>query len=127
MPNSITCAVSMKMMSSTSTTSTKGVTLISARLDEPALRRRDPYPPPFVEIAMTLLPEGALRQVEKLHGEVVHTRTQFADLVAEEVIEDGCRNRGHQAEGRSHQSFGNARGDGAETGGALLSQPFERG
>ena len=43
MPNSITCAVSMKMMSSTSTTSTKGVTLISDSAVPPRPRRRDPY------------------------------------------------------------------------------------
>src|SRR5579859_7083634 len=79
MPNSITCAVSMKMMSSTSTTSTNGVTLISARLGEPP-RRREPYPPPLVDIAMALLPVRPLRHVEELHGEVVHARAHFADL-----------------------------------------------
>src|ERR1017187_9679123 len=55
MPNSRTCAVSMKMMSSTRTTSTNGVTLISERAGLP--RRLARYPPPLVEKAMGYSPK----------------------------------------------------------------------
>jgi hypothetical protein len=66
MPNSITWAVSMKMISSTSTTSTNGVTLISDRLAPPP-RRRDPNPPPpLPDNAMALFSETALGQVQEL-------------------------------------------------------------
>src|SRR5207248_1948077 len=62
-PNSITWAVSMKMISSTSTTSTNGVTLISANVVVVA-RRLDPnLPPPplppLTDNAMALLPAEA--------------------------------------------------------------------
>src|ERR1700688_2317032 len=75
MPNSITCAVSMKMISSTSTTSTKGVTLISERLEpekEDAPRLRDPNPPPpLTDSAIWLLPaERPLGHVQELQRKV---------------------------------------------------------
>src|SRR6266542_722936 len=78
MPNSITWAVSIKMMSSTSTTSTKGVTLMSAIAAVPWNRRRPPPLPPLTEIA-TLLSEAPLGQVQEFQREVVHARAHFAD------------------------------------------------
>src|ERR1039458_2271848 len=108
MPNSITWAVSMKMISRTSTTSTNGVTLISERLDPPA-RLRDPYPPPLREKAMALFSAAALGEVQKLHREVVHARAQFPDAVAEVVIEDSRRDGRRQAHRRGNQRLGDAR------------------
>src|ERR1035437_2383235 len=124
MPNSITWAVSMKMMSSTSTTSTKGVTLISERLAPPRLR--DPNPPPLKEIAMALLSEGALGQVQELQRKVVHARADFADGVAEEVIENGRWDGGKKSHRSGNQRFGDAGRDRPQAGTALLSQILKR-
>src|ERR1019366_6100292 len=91
MPKSITWAVSMKMISSTSTTSTNGVTLISERLAPPRLRFPDP--PPLMQIAILSLSEAAFGQVENLQREIVHARADLAYAVAEEVIENRRRDR----------------------------------
>src|SRR5208283_2047365 len=103
MPNSITWAVSMKMISSTSTTSTNGVILTSDRLASPP-RRREPYPPPpLTDNAMALVSETALGQVQELQGKVVHARAQFPDAVAEDVIGNGGWDGGEQAHGGRDQ------------------------
>src|ERR1019366_7209056 len=126
MPNSITWAVSMKMMSSTSTTSTKGVTLISDRLAPPA-PRREPYPPPpLTEIAMALLSETALDHVQELERKVVHARTDLPDPVAENVVKDRGRDGGCQTRRRRNQRFRNARRHRAQAGRAHLSQFVKR-
>ncbi len=106
MPNSMTWAVSMKMMSRTSTTSTNGVTLISAM----ALRLRLPRP---VSAAIggeghRLLSETAFGQIEELEREIVHARAEFANQVAEVVIEDGRRDGGEQADRGGDKRFGDA-------------------
>src|SRR5471030_2497023 len=126
MPNSMTCAVSMKMISSTSTTSTKGVTLISERV-EVVPRLRDPYrlplPPPLTDNAMALISaETALGHVQELQRKVVHAGADFADGVAEVVVSDGGRNGGKQAEGRRDQGFRDARSQCFEAGAAHVPQ-----
>src|SRR5579872_2099002 len=109
MPNSMTWAVNMKMMSSTSTTSTNGVTLISARLPVPALRLRDPNPlPPLTESAM-LISETALRHIQKFHREIVHAGAHLTNLLAEDVVENSGWNCGDEADGGRDQRLGNAR------------------
>src|SRR5579883_3230206 len=125
MPNSITCAVNMKMISNTRTTSTNGVTLISARLDEAPFRRRDPNPPPFTDIAMALFSEGALRHVQKFHGEIVHAGAHFTNFVTEKVIKDGCGNGRHQTERSRYQGFRDSRRNRAQTGGPLSAESLE--
>src|ERR1039457_6439993 len=126
MPNSITWAVSMKMMSSTSTTSTNGVMLISDRL-APPLRRRDPYPPPpLTDNAMALLSETAFGHVQELHGKVVHARADLPDSVAENVVEDGGWDGGCKARRRRNQRFGDARRHRAQAGRSHLSQFVKR-
>src|ERR1035441_4549915 len=103
MPNSITCAVSMKMINSTSTTSTNGVTLISESMDRP-LPLRDPNPPPpFTDIAICLFSEAALRHVQELQREIVHARPDLPNVAAQNVIEDRRRNRRHQSDSRCDQ------------------------
>src|SRR5690348_5218082 len=97
MPNSITCAVILKMISSTSTTSTNGVTLISESAGVPWNRRRPGAPPPLTLIAMPSLPVAAFSQIQEFEREVVHARSNFLEDVAEVVIENGCRNRRCQA------------------------------
>src|ERR1035441_9755139 len=171
MPNSRTCAVSMKMMSRTRTTSTNGVTLISEIAGLPRLPDR--YPPPLGEKAMGyspklrsailrnssekssmrapssrirdrgvaaparpvpaaiggeghgLLSETALGHIEELERKIVHARAQFADQVAEVVIEDGRGDGGEQADGGGDERFGDAGPDRLEAGGAHLGEVRE--
>src|SRR5271157_5680865 len=126
MPNSITWAVSMKMMSSTSTTSTNGVTLISDRLAPPP-RRREPYPPPpLTDKAMALLSQTALGQVQEFQGKVVHARADLPDSVAENVVENSRRDGGCQPRRRGNQRFRDARRHRAQAGRAHLSQFVKR-
>src|ERR1035437_8981584 len=116
MPNSITWAVSMKMISSTSTTSTNGVMLISDMLAPPP-RRREPYPPPpLTDNAMALLSETAFGQVQELHGKVVHARAYLPDPMAENVVEDGGGDGGCKHGRRRNQRFGVRRRHRAEAG-----------
>ena len=127
MPNSITCAVSMKMMSSTSTTSTNGVTLISrdgvAAAPAATRIRRHWWRRPWL-----LLSETALGQVEELEREIVHAGADLANQVAEVVIEDGGGNGREQADRGGDQRFGDARADGLQAGGAHLRRdPGTRG
>src|SRR5262249_4886180 len=114
----------MKMISSTSTTSTNGVTLISESDPLPP-RRREPNPlppplPPLTEIAM-LLSEGPFRQVQKLEREIVHASAQFTNPVAEEVVEDRCRNRRREAHGGRDQCERDARSDGFQARSAFVA------
>src|ERR1035438_5085154 len=120
MPNSITWAVSMKIMSRTSTTSTKGVTLISERAAPPRLR--EPNPPPLIEIAMASLSEAAIGQVEELQREVVHARADLADGGAEEVVENGRGDGRKKAHRRGNQGFPDAGPHRPQAGAALLAQ-----
>src|ERR1043165_2162005 len=96
-PYSITCAVSMKMISNTSTTSTNGVTLISDSICPPP-RRRDPKPPPLTDNAMSLS-ETTFRHIEEFERKIVHARPDFADRVAEIVIENRRRDGREKPDG----------------------------
>src|SRR5215469_5260169 len=120
-PNSITWAVSMKMISNTSTTSTNGVMLISASGAPPRRRPTPPPPLPFVEKAI-LRSEIPFGHVQELQREVFHARTHFADAVAEQVIEHGGRNGREEPHGGGNQRFGNAGRDRREAGAALFAQ-----
>src|SRR4051812_27178729 len=72
-------AVTMKMMSSTSITSTIGVTLISLRVARPGA-------PLFPPIAMgCLFEEVAFDDVEEVGGEVGHLGVEDADAADEGV------------------------------------------
>src|SRR6202012_4993734 len=74
-------AATMKMMRSTSMTSTIGVTLISASIEPPP-----PLPLP-VDIAIRRLPqEVALHDVEEVVREGVHLGRQHLDLPQEPVV-----------------------------------------
>src|SRR5215471_13478517 len=129
MPNSITCAVSMKITSSTSTTSTNGVTLISAREDEWPLRRDLGPSPPLREKAMAqtplLLPETALGQVHELQRKIVHAGADLLDRVAEIVVENRRRYRGEKPHRRRDQRHRNARPDRLQTGRTHLPKLVE--
>src|ERR1035437_5351403 len=80
-PNSITCAVSMKMISTTSTTSTSGTILISESAPLPAPKRRRPRPllvplVPLTEKAMLirLALEHALDRVLQFEREALQLK-----------------------------------------------------
>src|SRR5271163_1560272 len=101
MPDCRTGAEIMKMTSSTSTTSTSGVMLISAR----AVWVR-----PLLVVNATRLSLSAARSdrllgadidvfhaVEQLAGEIVHARAELAETAGELVVGDQGRNRDEQA------------------------------
>src|SRR5512134_2533631 len=101
-------AVTMKMMRSTSITSTRGVTLISAII------RRSPSRLP-VERAIALhLVDVAFEEVDELDGEAVDPRRDRPDPVEEVVVRHDRGDRGRQAGRRRDQGFRDAGGHGGE-------------
>src|SRR5512140_552752 len=94
-PRCIIGAVTMKMMSSTSITSTSGTTLIS--LSDVDTRRPRPRPPPVLAAGWTFgiykrqcgagrqigLGEISLRDIQELHREIVHLRCEQLHPVRE--------------------------------------------
>src|ERR1035437_5286668 len=131
-PNSITCAVSMKMISSTSTTSTSGTILISESAPLPAPKRRRPRPllvplVPLTEKAMLirLALEHALDRVLEFEREVFHARAHLFNDVPEIIIENRSGNSRKQTQGGSEQRIGNARRHGPHAGGAGEAQGLE--
>src|SRR5579862_10057157 len=126
-PDSTTCAVIMKMMSNTSTTSTNGVTLISDIAAEPWKRRRPPPPfPPPLTLMATSVSEASFGQVHELEREVVHLGAHLLNRVAEHVEEDGGGNGGDQAHGGRDQRFRDAWPDRFQAGAAHPTQVFKR-
>src|SRR5882762_2436928 len=125
MPESMTCAVIIKMMSSTSTTSTKGVTLISESAVVPWNRRRTDAPPLLTVIAIRSPSVSAFRQIEELEREVVHTGAHFLDDVAEVVVGDGRGNSREKAYGSGDQRLGNPGANGAQTGAPSRTELFK--
>src|SRR5258706_11145917 len=93
----------MKMISSTSMTSTSGTTLISA--SELATRRLRLRPPETSSAVCTFgtLGEVPFRDVQKLHRKVVHLRSQDLHAVRQGVIEVDRGNRCHEPGCRSHE------------------------
>src|SRR4051812_10023193 len=79
-------AATMKMISSTSITSTSGVTLISDIMPLP--------PPPPEDIPIALPQEMTFDDVEEVIAEGVHLRRQHLDLAGEEVERHDRRHRG---------------------------------
>src|SRR5579864_5944077 len=114
----------MKMISSTRTTSTKGVTLISAI----GARPRDRLPPDDEGgvNAIALASETPLDQVQELERKVVHTRAHLFEQMAEVVVEDRRGDGGKKPHGGGNQSFRDAGPDGFQTGAARRAQFVER-
>src|SRR5512138_3563788 len=84
-------AVTMKMMRSTSITSTSGVTLISVRVWRPE-------PPEDIATARLLAEEVPADDVEEVVREVGHLAVEHADLRDEEVVGDNRRDGGEEAD-----------------------------
>src|SRR5512134_3223766 len=94
-------AVTMKMMRSTSITSTRGVTLISAII------LRSPLLLPVIAMALHLV-DVAFEEVEELDSEAVDPRRDRPDPVEEVVVGHDRRNRGHQPGRRRDQRLRDA-------------------
>src|SRR6516162_1138298 len=128
MPRYIMGAVSMKISSSTKTTSTSGMTLISAR----ALRVR-PVPSPPASVLIAILErlrashEPALSQVRQLEREVVHLRGPVADLADEVVVPDDRGNGREETGGGGHQGLRDAGRHHRQARGTLAADGLERG
>src|SRR5258706_297895 len=101
-------AAIMKMMSSTSITSTSGVTLMSAITGSSS-----PFSPPRLKAISLPLKwnqmrsgEIPLREVEELEHEVLHPGAQPAQVLGEIVVGDEGRNGGGEAGGGVDQRLG---------------------
>ena len=128
MPDCSTGAVTMKMISSTSTTSTSGVMLMS---------EREVWVRPLAAVkAITAAPPGlrrfvgglrllALDRVQHLQREVIAAGSKVADRSADQVVGDHGRDGGRQSGGRGNQGFGNSGSDRAQGGGARGAQTVE--
>src|SRR5262249_34373124 len=102
-------AVTMKMIRSTSMTSTRGVTLMSARWS-----KGSPFGPAENAMALRVLREVALGQVEELEREVVHRGAHLPDLTHEVVVPDHRGDRRVQSRGRVDPRLLDARRDGRD-------------
>src|SRR5262249_56087208 len=92
-------AVTMKMMSRTSMTSTKGVTLIW----EIASLPEEPVSKAMVTHSFE---EVALGDVQELRREGVHLRGEHAHLAREAVVHHHRRDGGGEPDGGGDQRFG---------------------
>src|SRR5580765_5342203 len=126
MPRYIMGAVSMKMRSSTRTTSTRGMTLISASV----LRVPAPSPPAS---ALSAILEGlrapyepALDQVGQLEREVVHLGCPVTHPPDEVVVADDGRNRRSQTRRGRDEGAGDAGRDDGEACRSLRADGLER-
>src|SRR5580765_2182929 len=97
----------MKMMSSTSITSTIGTTLISAR--ELATRRLRPRPGETSSPLWTFgtLGEVPFCDVQKFHREVVHFRRDHLHVLRQSVVVDDSGDGGDESAGRRDERVGN--------------------
>src|SRR5579864_3126748 len=123
-PNSITCAVSMKMMSKTRTTSTNGTILISASEVVPRNRPRL-IPPEEVPSEKAMLLHASFGEVQELEHEVFHARGKLLDGVPEQIVEYRCWNSGGQTHRGGDQGLGNSRRNRAQAGCSGVSELLE--
>src|ERR1700687_5031583 len=109
----------MKMISSTSITSTSGVTLMSPITSSCSSRRWKAMGVPVRS------GEVPLRQVEELHHEVFDACPQLAAAVSEVVVGDERRDRGAQPGGGVDQRLGDAGRDRDDRSRAGAADVFE--
>ncbi len=137
MPDCSTGAVSMKMSSSTSTTSTSGVMLISASAVwvriwpplrmEKAMARRSSGGSSLLFAAGAAGGEdgGVLDGVEQLAAEVVHARAELAKPRGELVVADERGDGDDEAGGGGDEGLGDAGSDGAEGAAPAVPRPWK--
>src|SRR5215813_5325744 len=118
-------AVTMKMISRTSITSTMGVTLISLIVVRPGA----PLPP---DMAMTrcsapLLEEVPLDDVQEVRREIGHLGVEHLDPADERIVRHHRRDGGEEASGGGHQGVPDRRRHGGEGRVALLGDLVEGG
>src|SRR5262245_3293379 len=126
MPRYIIGAVSMKIRSRTSTTSTSGMMLISASV----VPMRRPSPPSTLNAIFGNagdLGSGPGQQVQQLEREAVHLGRPVLHAVDEVVVPDDRRDGGTQTGGGGDERFRDTGGDDGEARRALLSDAVERG
>src|SRR5687768_4058354 len=134
-PCCIIGAVTMKMISSTSITSTSGTTLISeseVATYPPRPRRPRPDPPEscfctegIISRRSTGLREVALGDVQELEREVVHLGGEVLHPVREVVVEIHRRDRREEPRRRRNQRFGDTGGDDRKARGTGGADPLE--
>src|SRR6202453_2166700 len=126
MPDCSTGAVTMKIMSSTRTTSTSGVMLISASEVRvwPELAVKATCGLPLHRVLVGLRAD-LFQAVEQFAREVVHARAKLAQRSGELVVGDYGRNGHQQTGGSGDQGFGNSRRYRAQSGCALRAQSME--
>src|SRR3989475_6251531 len=125
MPGYIIGAVIMKIRSRTSTTSTSGMMLISARLVP--MRRAPPGGPTLNAIfrGPRQLGRRTAQEVEHVEGESLHLRRPVLHPVDEVVVADDGGDGGAEAGRRRHQRLRDARRDHREAPPALRAAAGE--
>src|SRR3954463_8397183 len=114
-------AVTMKMMSKTSMTSTSGVTLMSV-----IARRPDPVSPPEKANSCRLLEDVALDDVEEVGGEVAHLVLEDADPRVECVVSDQRGHRRKESDRGGDEGLTDRPSHGGEVGVSRLVDVAER-
>src|SRR6185312_12779530 len=134
MPDCSTGSVIMNMISSTSTTSTKGVMLISASEVRvfPLLLVKATLDLPLPRILgagaalhLRCLRGNLFKRVQQLAGKIIGRRGEHPHARGELVVCHYGRNGDEQAGGRGDQRFGNARPNGAQLSGSGFTQALE--
>src|SRR5215471_3523801 len=126
MPRYIIGAVSMKISSSTSTTSTSGMMLISARV---VPIRRPPSDGPALN-AIFRGPRELRRRpaehIQHVEGEPIHLGCPMLHTIDEVVVADDGRDGSAEACRGSDERLGDARRDDREARRSLRADPMER-
>src|SRR2546425_10058376 len=126
MPRYIMGAVSMKISSRTSTTSTSGMMLISARL---VPIRRGPCDSSNLNAIFgcaSPLGSGPAQKVEEVHREALHLHGPVLHAVDEVVVPDDGGDRGAEPRGRRNQRLGDSRRDDGQACRALRAGHLKR-
>src|SRR5262245_45210466 len=116
-------AVTMKITSSTSITSTSGVTLIwdiDGPDDRPAPSKAIPH------LLRALLQEMTLGDVQELRREVLHVGVENPDLVIEMVVADDGRDRRREPDRGRDERLRDSRRDRLDARRLRLGEPAER-
>src|SRR5262249_34503621 len=112
-PRYIIGAVSMKISSRTSTTSTSGMMLISARVVPIRRVSADSVLTPIFRRAPRL-GNGPAQDVQKIHREALHLDRPVLHAIDEVVVADDRRDGGAEARGGRDQRLGDSGRDDGE-------------